>query len=57
MLGDAGRARMLRLGKAKVMEDHASDQATSHVEPDGGRVLPRRSTRVDVQDLGFKYTA
>ena len=40
-----------------LMEDHARDQATSRVEPDGARVLPRRSTRADVQDPGFKYTA
>ena len=39
------------------MEDHARDQATARAEPDGARVLPRRSTRADVQDPGFKYTA
>ena len=41
----------------RMMEDHTSDQATTRDEPDGARVLPRRSTRVDVQDPGFKYTA
>ena len=39
------------------MEDHAHDQATARAEPDGARVLPRRSTRADAQDPGFKYTA
>ena len=41
----------------QVMEDHTSDQATARDELDGARVLPRRSTRVDVQDPDFKYTA
>ena len=40
-----------------MMEDHAHDQATARAEPDGVRVLPRRSTRADAQDPGFKYTA
>ena len=39
------------------MEDEASDQAIARDEPDGARALPRRSTRVDVLDPGFKYTA
>ena len=39
------------------MEDHTSDQATARDELEGARVLPRRSTRVDVQDPDFKYTA
>ena len=40
-----------------LMEDHAHDQATARAEPDGARVLPRRSTRADARDPGFKYTA
>ena len=40
-----------------LMEDHARDQASARAEPDGARVLPRRSTRADAQDPGFKYTA
>ena len=40
-----------------VMKDHAHDQATARAEPDGARVLPRRSTRADARDPGFKYTA
>ena len=40
----------------RMMEDHARDQATARVEPDGARALPRRSTRADVQDPGFRYT-
>ena len=44
-------------GGVTVMEDHAHDQATARAEPDGARVLPRRSTRADVRDPGFKYTA
>ena len=41
----------------RMMEDHAHDQATARAEPDGARVLPRRSTRADARDPGFKYTA
>ena len=41
----------------RMMEDQASDQAIARDEPDGVRALPRRSTRLDVQDPGFKYTA
>ena len=44
-------------GRAFLMEDHAHDQATARAEPDGARVLPRRSTRADARDPGFKYTA
>ena len=40
-----------------LMEDHLSDQATAGDGPDGARALPRRSSRVDDQDPGFKYTA
>ena len=45
------------IGDPHLMEDHAHDQATARAEPDGARVLPRRSTRADARDPGFKYTA
>ena len=55
---DTWRGHTSQLGDLRgVMEDIARDQATARVEPDGARVLPRRSARADVQDPGFKYTA
>ena len=40
-----------------MMEDHDDAQETTRDEPDDARARPRRSTRADVQDPGFKYTA